>query len=724
MGNAAAQQSSASKINSEFPAKNENKADKISFEANESQNQTKRMLYDTTDSNNTKILKEISNWSNQKGLGIDSSYLLRVNKQKNTCDSSECLHLKHLQLLLTRYHETNNSNNTISAHNICCDDYRQAWLLDDFHHLLSDHEGQFEEIHCHLVHKTNHRKQCCLLTCSMMRRYNRNRDPYSETQFAVNTIYPHCNNIKDIVLSQILDKIHCYYFHSFDVGHRLSTNDVTKIQNSLNDNKEHKQISDGTYDAVIKTITQHIQSKKYCSRKLFSLSRSYDKEHKQISDGTYDAVIKTITQHIQSKKYCSRKLFSLSRSYERFNTKTTNNEIKYRNGFRFFYWQFYRNNVEYVDLATSRSIEHANDGYTLGQCYVVSKHINLKKELLHNTICSLNQTQWYCLVEAANLHLLSYHIKQLTCHRADKEKYFNIKKDDGINLDHLIAMMVYCNYDTLQNLFSATFRRTTDAEHIQSLISRHSHYAHMARLLREVVECFGTQHIQTIFWHKQMYHGLSEEAQFPSADICIKGPVSTSSDYCVALNFSGNHGMILEFSLGFQWMDIWNYSFAMFDCQFISDYPGEQEIFFIGGYSHFNLRTIIRSDGTNYNLYLSALIMLSDIFNHHCACGEASLTDETILHVMMFRILSHELSRYYPNDKRYHKLSSMSLYLQQLVQNHFAKWENFCLDWMFFNKDLKEGPQSTGFFGKLIKAFFFYDYGWLKLDLLVTVFPR
>eukprot|EP01084_Bolivina_argentea_P065303 119028_1 len=98
-------------------------------------------------------------------------------------------------------------------------------LVNDYIHLMQQHDQdeQFEEILKLLG-------TCDISSCVAFKRNYRNRNLKNN------------DNNKDCeenACRQIIDKIHCYYCHCFDVGHRLSIKEKLIINNEINFNKTH-----------------------------------------------------------------------------------------------------------------------------------------------------------------------------------------------------------------------------------------------------------------------------------------------------------------------------------------------------------------------------------------------------------------------------------------------------------------------------------------------------
>ena len=105
---------------------------------------------------------------------IDSSYLLQQSRDEESknaddekqcdlkeCDLKQCKAFRNISVTLQKYHKyiisqqeanVNEANvNESNLNEIFNDKYNEISLLNDFHHLLSHHDHQFEDIYNHLV---------------------------------------------------------------------------------------------------------------------------------------------------------------------------------------------------------------------------------------------------------------------------------------------------------------------------------------------------------------------------------------------------------------------------------------------------------------------------------------------------------------------------------------------------------------------------------------------
>eukprot|EP01084_Bolivina_argentea_P193340 331710_1 len=615
-------------------------------------------------------------------MGCNISSVIPPNRSICNNSASKCKCLHRLKLMLNKYdvviaHNSDNSEQktekqSANSNDIFTNKYTEISLLNDFNHLLTKHDDEFCTILNVLLSNYNTHKRCNLSNCCIIKRNYRNRSRCGSTNLEnLHQMYG-CKNVNDISKIQFMDRIHCYYFHSLDTGHRLS--DLDRL--ALCETKQN----DSECDQMVVNI-----------RKLINLKRQ------------------TVLNVDGLERITSSSKFSTNMDGD------TN--VLYSYGVRYFYWDYYKNNSSLIDpvqegikecygvLKTLEKIA-ANECFMLKEFYVMPIFTSVKDELLKNIIYVISLTQWNMLVYKAKIHLDTTYCKEKMCIQA--EKVYGIKQGTQITYSHLIAIMVYCNFDKLQNKFSMTYRRISKNESHLSMIKRHSNFAHLGRLLRECVECYPSPYTRKYCW-KSLYHGITiAQPIFMSMNACIKGPVSTTTDYAVAVNFCQNEGPILEFNLDDLWVKI---NEAMLcECWCFSDYPNEQEVFFIGGFSHFLFQTIIFPNGANYKQYVFPLNAISDHFNLGKSNSAQYFSISSYQEQICFRIFSHQLHTHYPLNDKYYAWESLPTYASDLIQRHFES-----IDFCAF-------PMG-GFIGRLFESIFCYDSKWINLDLFTTVFP-
>eukprot|EP01084_Bolivina_argentea_P023718 44304_1 len=204
-------------------------------------------------------------------------------------------------------------------------------------------------------------------------------------------------------------------------------------------------------------------------------------------------------------------------------------------------------------------IDHSYSSRVPNEYYV--RHIDpryssLKQELLNNDFRTINMSQFEYEFTKSEIHLNSQYRK---------------RRYAEIGIEHILSIMIYCNYDELQYEFTKTYRLLHEAESKSDLIQRHSRFYHLGRTLMQTVKKFG------INTNQPLYHGIRNQLIFPCPMICIYGPLSTTSLYCVATKFTQNTGLLIEFGLN---ADA-NFSGKCFSCEWLSDYAAEKEYLFI-----------------------------------------------------------------------------------------------------------------------------------------------
>ena len=219
-----------------------------------------------------------------------------------------------------------------------------------------------------------------------------------------------------------------------------------------------------------------------------------------------------------------------------------------------------------------------NENRKNDKMYVKPRHKTLKDEMLNSGFLSM--ARWINAVELnGRKRIKTDEVKNMkvVSHSGPwPENEKPLREGATISLQHLFALILYCNFSALSTAFAATYRRENVFETIESLIARHSQYAHFGRLLMEVVLSFG--HNRSVNGAKgPFYHGIDREMNIGTYAIFLKGPCSTSTERIVALKFATEQGLILTLNNDSQSAED-QYSF---DCSWISNFPEEAETLWI-----------------------------------------------------------------------------------------------------------------------------------------------
>eukprot|EP01084_Bolivina_argentea_P273135 465192_1 len=583
------------------------------------------------------------------------------------CELNHCEYLIRTANTLFKYHQYIQQKQTQKQFkwditNVYESYENNTTLLNDFNHLLMHHHKQFQTITKFLKKHSNPKNLCNLSKCLLLRRNCRNRSVlHRELYFEADH--------HEIVTQQLIDRIHCYYFHSL---HKLP-------------------------------ITTH------------------DKHNSRVSELVG---VKRQKYSQLPKQYCF--------------------------GYRFFYWSYCLDSRgPNVDIDPFDNIQQcANDGFSLGHMNIKQKYHTFKEEMTSNKLVCINSVSWSGLFAKADNYSKTIIAKSRVCQRVDSDRYYGIKHNESISIQHIAAILVYCNFDKLQAAFSETFRipeekypnidywlskfvdiknfRNKFKETVGSWLvlrqvkNKHSHYYWLARLLRECVECFGLKWTSEQHTNINLYRGLSTQLSFSTVNAYIKGPFSCTLDYDVAVNFSAGNGMILDISINtreWQYRALTTQSIPQlfcFDCALWSDYISEQEILFLGGARKFKFNTIIEvTSGVNYQHYCTGLRQMTYNMSNGDSSHFSQLRDKMAKTKdelqMVFRLLSHQIYQHCPDYSLAHKFKNIPKRIDDILHQQ-------CND---IRRIIFDHPGC-----KAQKMLLQHDNEWIKLDLLVKLFPK
>eukprot|EP01083_Nonionella_stella_P021207 58804_1 len=379
---------------------------------------------------------------------------------------------------------------------------------------------------------------CDATKCKSLARIRRNR--YSPP--AMNTQYLNKNK-KDIAYNDIVSKIHCYFMHSHDIGYRL------RLHESSRDYNTSPSQDDGKYNSpaemlVDRNLSQTSQLLKTQSENS-TLNIAIGRENK------FNQFVADAVDQSQINGFCN-----------------------FHHGYSFKYkdYQSPENmnpNVEYVYS------DHAT---------ISPRHKSFKAELTQNEICLVTMDQFNNEYTKANVHFNSFYRR---------------KAKPNMTMDHILALLFYCNYSVLSYEFTKTYREN-DGKH-------HTNYYYWGLYLKQAVIHHGTG------WNTHnptqpvgLFHGLSEQLLLHptvifDADDIIYSPLSATSSLPVAIRFADTDGIIVQLShtsssriidqvdsaaIAATWLDntfdVKDTNCAhYFSVAWLSDFPGEKEYLFL-----------------------------------------------------------------------------------------------------------------------------------------------
>ena len=207
--------------------------------------------------------------------------------------------------------------------------------------------------------------------------------------------------------------------------------------------------------------------------------------------------------------------------------------------------------------------------------YIEPKYRNFKEEILEYKDLSKKQYENEVITKA-NIYIETKAVKGIpaTEYKSDGLKY-NIAAGTEISINHLISVILYTDYTNLSSQFTSTFRQNGLFEPMNVTKERNRKYAYWSKLLLETVQVYGDT---GEFWDGGMlcgpfYCGMSTVMRMPQFQILLQSPTSTSLHVEVAMKFSGEEGIIIEFNNS----NVMSRQTKGFDVSYISRYKEEEE---------------------------------------------------------------------------------------------------------------------------------------------------
>eukprot|EP01084_Bolivina_argentea_P193697 332288_1 len=402
-----------------------------------------------------------------------------------------------------------------------CDSYLIENLLDDYHHLICNHK--LEDTYNELKIRCDH-----IETCVCIKRTYRERSLCDG-----HSVYSGVN-INEINVEQIMDSIHCYFEHSFDLNLMFTENEMDCINNYYQNDEEQKEIQYMNGDTLNIQIMQEIINNK---KKKYNICITNDKFVTQIQNN-------------------SNLIHQFGRKYDYYNKRDA--------------------------------------------CYVSAKYKTLQNELVNGLMKKL---QFNVLLIRAEHMKNKQHSKLYT---AEYNNY-GIEYLSSVTIEHLLSLMVYCNYKHIRKLLCKTYITLKTNKHNKL----HAKYVNLSKHLFEIVQVFGT-HTKN---DDVFYHCIDNPMICFASEIYTSSPLSTTNKIEVILtNGIKSEGIIIELKHE-------NIYFEMkhFPCQYLSDFSGENELLFNGNqhmiHTFVYTKIIDRHSGRDYSKYVESIAIINHIFS-------------------------------------------------------------------------------------------------------------
>eukprot|EP01083_Nonionella_stella_P127808 387161_1 len=292
-------------------------------------------------------------------------------------------------------------------------------------------------------------------------------------------------NAVDDARRQIIDTIHCYYQHCYDIGNRLSLKEQILCDCSS------ENVDNVFTNTKIQSIRKILQKKhKYPANMRMRYNTTY--KYEQLSLFMNQKTIKSAKQCGECWKVKTGRIdktngvFYCNSCWNTYGGDQTNDE-SHENDIDSDTFHF---GVKFEYKKEKNGYSHYDKNENVHR--ICRKYKSLKDEMLNNAVLTLNHNAFKQELSKAQMYFETAYCRQ---------KY---KK---MSLDQLLSSMIYCNYNTLQYSFSKTYRLSGT----QHILDQHSNYYHFGSSLTTAVHSFGI----ILKRDTTLFHGISRKIHFP-----------------------------------------------------------------------------------------------------------------------------------------------------------------------------------------------------------------
>eukprot|EP01084_Bolivina_argentea_P259899 438740_1 len=713
-----------------------------------------------------------------------------------TNDISACISLKKIKEMTDLYNKwmnTDDKKDIYSLINTDTDTDGSIKLLNNFHHLIHKHndDASFEYI-CRILSDD----KCTAAKCSLMTRNNRVRNETNTTQIRKDLYYGFSDS-KNVDMIQTLDKIHCHFCHSFEMGMRLTLKEKAIIQEAAvnkpldnyddlaayqsavygnqqlilqNEKKDNELEGISLNDPSLTTTLKILRQKRNNLIKVRGINRvennkfntviqqnTEEEENKTNVIGidelyeyltnqgvTYDNM-KTFDTFIKDEEYDTEAIEQDTETAESSNIMNNINieqydkitvylhpviDSQYSFGMKFYY------DKKHKDIDGIIPAVNGGNGQCICDWWVAPKYESIKDELLNNVTICIQKDEYDDLVQKSANHYESDHCKT---HYRNRQVYWDWplrgwQFTDNFSRDHILSAMVYCNFTKLQYEYSKTYRKIPITETDDSIKNRHSHFAHLARLLTESCYMYGTLANPKSGTHT-FWHGINCKLIFNKCVAVFVGPTSTSCSREVTINFAKDKGVLIQLHCGYA--DAPDNYVTFLDCRWMTDFVYEEERLFIGQSMALEFKTIITTiDNTNYEIWIYTLSVVNVLFcdmNLNVAKDrpnwfqhQIEKTKKVHMKKLVLKVLHHELHKSLP--EKYKKANYIPEYIDELLHQYFVSKDDMQIEW--FNDQYDTYPACRIMKRFFRSSFLCIDTGaesnsqWMNLPLFCVLFPK
>ena len=237
--------------------------------------------------------------------------------------------------------------------------------------------------------------------------------------------------------------------------------------------------------------------------------------------------------------------------------------------------------------------------------YCPKKYPNLKQELLNNSISHLDKFEYASIAKKAEGFLDTWNAKQKMQAKSmgTWNANYGIKAGNSAQVQHILVLMSYTNFDALQREFKKTYRKKYPNEPRKEVTKRHQEIANWASLLDQCMTFYSERLTDD---NARFYHGINCQLKFTQFQAFFLCPTSTTTIPTIAYNFASSEGVVIALTKA----DTRGPVFV--NVSFLSDYPKEEERLIMCNNWSFN-NIIYKGMSTKY--YVKCLKLFQKITN-------------------------------------------------------------------------------------------------------------
>eukprot|EP01083_Nonionella_stella_P031853 87176_1 len=203
-------------------------------------------------------------------------------------------------------------------------------------------------------------------------------------------------------------------------------------------------------------------------------------------------------------------------------------------------------------------------------------HVNLKEELIHNSVYTMTEPAWdYSLQQAQGILSTKWQKDDAKWRAKVTNEIYGIRIGDRIQIEHILAVYLYTSNSSLCSKFRESYRSSEYDNNNQNIRSYHiNNFYWMGRFIYTGIQFFG----QKPATRDRFYHGLKQQFLFTEFSVTIEPPTSTTKDRDIAQRiFAGDNGTVLTLKPKFKYQ-LNNSKYL--DVSAISNYGKEEERLF------------------------------------------------------------------------------------------------------------------------------------------------